>query len=132
MLAAKVQLQKIAFMSKSNDMIWKTKYGRRRIRDEAPTLEEAIVAAQGLSDEIDEQTEIAASLMGLPLAQVRSEILKPAPLRKELPKTVAFVGPATAPRTIVVERKPTRRVGLAMNRTDRPQSRADGFRLAAR
>jgi hypothetical protein len=128
----KVQSWKIGFMSKSNDMIWKTKYGRRRIRDEAPTLEEAIVAAQGLSDEIGEQAEIAASLMGLPLDQVRPEILKAAPLRKEVSKTVAFVGSASAPRTIVVERKPSRRVGLTMNRADRPLSRVDGFRSAAR
>ena len=38
----------------------------RRVRQEAPTLEEAILAAQGLSDDLDEQAKIAASLMGLP------------------------------------------------------------------
>ena len=48
-------------MSKNNDKTWKTKYGPRRVKNDAPTLGEAIVAAQGLSDDIDEQAEIAAS-----------------------------------------------------------------------
>ena len=66
-------------MNKNNNDGWNTKYGPRRVRHEAPTLEEAIIAAQGLSDEIDEQAEIAASLMGLPRDQVRAELLKLAP-----------------------------------------------------
>jgi hypothetical protein len=94
---------------KNKKMEWKTKYGPRRVRQEAPTLAEAITAAQGLSDEIEEQAEIAASLMGLPREQVHAELLKAAPPRKDLSKSFAFVGPATAPRTIIVERKPTRR-----------------------
>ena len=47
--------------------IWETKYGSRRVRHDPPTLEEAIAAAQGLSDELDEQIEIAAGLMALPV-----------------------------------------------------------------
>ena len=50
--------------------------GRRRVRHEAPTLAEAITAAQGLSDELNEQAKIAASLIGLPYDQVRTELLK--------------------------------------------------------
>jgi hypothetical protein len=107
-------------MSKINDKTWNTKYGPRRVRHEAPTLEEAIAAAQGLSDDLNEQAEIAASLIGLPCDQVRTEILKVAPPRKDVIKSVAFVGPASAPRTIVVERKPTRRVISAAARTSRP------------
>jgi hypothetical protein len=97
-------------MSKNNDEVWKTKYGFRRVRHEAPTLGEAIAAAQGLSDELNQQAEIAASLIGLPHDQVRTELLKVAPPRKDVIKSVAFVGPASSPRTVVVERKPTRRM----------------------
>jgi hypothetical protein len=110
-------------MSKNNNQAWKTKYGPRRVREEAPTLEEAIVAAQGLSDELDEQVEIAASLMGMPRDQVRVELLKVAPLRKEPVQSVVFAGPASAPRTIVVERKPSRRV-VSADRLSRPASSA--------
>jgi len=97
-------------MSKSNNQAWNTKYGPRRVRHEMPTLAEAIAAAQGLSDELNEQAEIAASLIGLPCDQVRTALLKVAPPRKDVSKSRVFVGPASAPRTIVVERKPTRRL----------------------
>ena len=39
---------------------WKTKYGSRRVRHDPPTLEEAIIAAQGLTDSVSAQVEIAA------------------------------------------------------------------------
>jgi hypothetical protein len=97
-------------MSKNNQQTWKTKYGPRRVRVDAPTLQEAITAAQGLSDNIDEQTEIAASLMGVSRDEARTELLKFAPPRKDILRTVAFTGPASAPRTVVVERKPSRRL----------------------
>lgn len=97
-------------MKKNNSKAWNTKYGVRRVRDEAPTLEEAIVAAQGLSDDIDEQTDIASALMGLPQDEVRTALKKLPPPPKEPLRTVTFAGPASAPRTVVVERKPTRRI----------------------
>ena len=31
---------------------WKTKYGPRRVRHDPPTLEEAIFAARGLTDDV--------------------------------------------------------------------------------
>jgi hypothetical protein len=88
--------------------VWKTKYGPRRVRHDPPTLAEAIAAARGLTDDVQQQVEIAASLMDLPAEQVRPEVLKTATLRKDH-STVAFVGRAGAPRTVVVERKPSRR-----------------------
>jgi hypothetical protein len=103
-------------MSNSNDKAWKTKYGPRRVRQDLPTLEEAIFAAQGLSEDLDEQAAIAASLMGLPVTQVRSTLAKTPPARKEPLKTVLFAGPALAPRTVVVERKPTRRISAGAQR----------------
>ena len=43
--------------------IWDTKDGRRRVRRDPPTVEEAVQAAQGLTEELSEQIEIVASLM---------------------------------------------------------------------
>lgn len=103
---------RLKYMSKNNDQAWNTKYGPRRVRHEVPTLEEAIAAAQGLADGLNEQVEIAASLIGLPHDQVRTELLKLVPPRKDIIKSVVFTGPASAPRTIVVERKPARRLNL--------------------
>ena len=51
--------------------VWKTKYGPRRVRKDPPTLQEAIAAARGLTDDIGEQVEIAASLMEVPHEQVK-------------------------------------------------------------
>jgi hypothetical protein len=88
--------------------VWKTKYGPRRVRRDPPTVAEAVAAARGLTDDVQEQIEIAASLMDLPPEQVKPEVLKAASVRKET-NTVAFVGRAGAPRTVVVERVPSRR-----------------------
>lgn len=103
-------------MSKNNNDTWNTKYGKRRVRDEKPTLAEAIEAARGFIDDLDQQAEFAASLMGMPVDKVRTEILKLAPPRKEVNKSVVFTGSSTAPRTIVVERKPSRRIIPAASR----------------
>jgi hypothetical protein len=83
-------------MSKNNDEVWKTKYGFRRVRHEAPTLGEAIAAAQGLSDELNQQAEIAASLIGLPRDQVHTELLKVAPPSKNVIRSLAFGGSVLA------------------------------------
>jgi hypothetical protein len=88
--------------------VWHTKYGPRRVRHDPPTLAEAVAAARGLTDDVAQQIEIAASLMDLPPEQVRDEVLKAARPRAET--TVAFVGRPGAPRTVVVERKPSRRL----------------------
>lgn len=89
--------------------IWETKYGSRRVRHDPPTLEEAIAAAQGLSDELDEQIEIAAGLMALPLEAVRAEVLKAAKPVK-LARVVMAPSCEGATRTVIVERKPSRRL----------------------
>lgn len=89
---------------------WKTKYGPRRVRHEPPALAEAIEAARGMTDDLDAQVEFAASLMDLPADQVRAAIIKAGAPRPER-RTVAFTGRGGA-RAVVVERKPSRRVGL--------------------
>ncbi len=114
--------ERLEFMNKNNQTTWVTKHGTRRVRNDAPTLDQAIVAAQGLTDNLGEQAEIAAALMGLPLDEVRAALVKMGPAPKEPVQTVAFAGPASAPRTVVVERKPSRRIGAPADRTGRPAS----------
>ena len=88
---------------------WNTKYGPRRVRHDPPTLDEAIFAARGLTDDLDQQVEIAAGLMDMPLDEVRAVLVKtPAPRKNTA--TVAFTGRAGTHRAVVVERKPTRRL----------------------
>jgi hypothetical protein len=86
---------------------WDTKYGSRRVRHDPPTLDEAVAAAQGLSDELNEQIEIAAGLMDLPVELVRAEVLKSASPRHAA-RVVTATGREGAGRTVIVERK-TRR-----------------------
>jgi hypothetical protein len=110
-------------MSKNKATPWKTKYGARRVRAEEATIEEAIAAAQGLSDDRDEQVEIASSLMGLPKEQVRVALLYLAPARKEITRSVMATGPAMRQRAVVVESKRPRRAAAAMQ-GNRPAMRS--------
>lgn len=87
---------------------WNTKYGPRRVRHDPPTLKEAIAAAQGLSDQLQDQIEIAAGLMDLPVDEVRAEVLKSAPARGAA-RIVAASGREGGPRSVIVERKISRR-----------------------
>jgi hypothetical protein len=89
--------------------VWKTKYGTRRVRYDPPTLKEAIAAARGLTDELQQQAEIAAALMDLPVEDVRTELLKLAPPRNST-QIVMSNGREGAARTVIVERKASRRV----------------------
>lgn len=87
--------------------IWKTKYGLRRVRNDPPTLDEAIAAARDLTDDPQQQAEIAASLMAVPVETVQERLAK-APVRRQPTATVTFAG-RTGARAVVVERKPARR-----------------------
>ena len=89
---------------------WKTKYGSRRVRNEPPALAEAIEAARGMTDDLDQQVEFAASLMDMPADQVRAAIIKAGSPRQDR-RSIAFTGRGGA-RAVVVERKPSRRIGL--------------------
>jgi hypothetical protein len=74
----------------------------RRTRQEPPTLDEAIFAAQGLGRTPDEQAAIAAMLMGLPEAEVRPHVPRVAavarPVQERIPGRPA----------VIVERRGTR------------------------
>jgi hypothetical protein len=85
---------------------WETKDGRRRVRRDPPTVEEAVVAAQGLTDDLKEQTEIVASLMEVPVEQVRGVVLRMGQ-RKDVDR-VTVTGRVGAPRAVVVERRTLR------------------------
>jgi hypothetical protein len=87
--------------------VWDTKDGRRRVRQDPPTLEEAVLAAQGLSDELAEQIEIVASLMEVSTDEARGAVLRMGQ-RKDV-SHMTIVGRAGAPRAVVVERRVTRR-----------------------
>lgn len=86
---------------------WNTKYGTRRVRHDPPTLKEAIAAAQDLSDKLQDQIEIAAGFMDLPVDEVRAEVLKSAPTRQAA-RIVTSNGREGASRTVIVERKSRR------------------------
>ena len=86
---------------------WKTKYGLRRVRHDPPTLEDAIFAARGLTDDEQEQVAIAASLMELPAEDVRAALSKSPPARN--PATTVFPTRGGTHRSVVVERKTPRR-----------------------
>jgi hypothetical protein len=98
---------------------WKTKYGPRRVRHDPPTLEEAIFAARGLTDDIEQQIEIAAGLMEVSADEVRAALKKSPPPRKPA-ATVAFTSRGGTERSVVVERKTPRRT------IARPASRSFG------
>jgi hypothetical protein len=96
-------------MSTSAGTTWNTKYGRRRVRHDPPTLDEAISAARDLTDDVEDQVAIAAGLMELPLEEVRAVLKKSPPPRKPV-ATVAFTNRGGMHRSVVVEHKPSRRL----------------------
>ena len=87
---------------------WNTKYGTRRVRRDPPTLEEAIFAAAGMTDDVREQAEIAASLMGVPVKTVQAELAKPA-YRMSRPKRLIEFTRGNQRAVVVEHRSPRRR-----------------------
>jgi hypothetical protein len=57
---------------------WKTKWGVRRVRLDSPTVEEALIAAESLAADPAQRAEIAATLMGVPVDEVRALAAKQA------------------------------------------------------
>ena len=89
---------------------WISKYGPRRVRRDPPTLDEAIFAAIGITDDQEAQAEIAASLMGLPVESVQAEVRKVARISARS-TTRVIAGEPGAQRLIVVERRVIRKFG---------------------
>jgi hypothetical protein len=96
-----------------------------RVKYLPPTIEEAIFAAQGLTDDLEQQAAIAADLMEVPAAEVLAKLQagaakRPAPGRLTL-KTPqvnqVFVSRRSGvERAVVVERKPSRFRQPTLNR----------------
>jgi hypothetical protein len=55
---------------------WMTKWGSRKVREVPPTLEEAFAAAECLTEDFGQKIEIAASLMGMPVEDVKAQAIK--------------------------------------------------------
>src|SRR5262249_20282408 len=96
---------------------WNTKYGPRRVRRDPPTLDEAIFAATGITDDQDSQAEIAAALMGMPLDVVQAEVKKQSRMAaRGGGVTRVIAGEQGAQRSVVVERRVVRRIATAAKR----------------
>ena len=89
---------------------WNTKYGTRRVRRDPPTLDEAIFAAMGITDDQEAQAEIAASLMGRPIESVTGEVKKAGRISARS-STRVIAGEQGAQRSVVVERRVIRKFG---------------------
>ncbi len=89
---------------------WQTKYGPRRVRRDPPTLEEAIFAAVGITDDLEQQAEIASALMGLPYEDVLAEVKKTSRTMARS-ATRVITGEQGAQLAVVVERRVVRRFG---------------------
>jgi hypothetical protein len=82
-----------------------------RTRYEPPTLDEAVFAAQGMSDVISEQVEIVAMLMGVSQEEASRSVMQRSRPQRTIARTVLSRRTGTE-RTVVVERKPTRRISM--------------------
>lgn len=81
-----------------------TPQGRRVTRVEPPALDEAIIAAQGLTDDIEGQIEIAAQLMGMSEDEVRPVVLQSAAQTRR-PERAHSIERADGAKVVVVERR---------------------------
>lgn len=81
--------------------------GRRVTRVDAPALEEAIIAAQGLTDDIESQIEISCQLMGMSDDEVRPAVLQAAAQPRRAERIPSFER-VEGPKVVVVERRRSR------------------------
>jgi hypothetical protein len=93
--------------------VWDTKDGRRRVRRDPPTIDDAVLAAQGLTEEVGEQAEIVASLMQVSPEEAKGAVLRMGQ-RKDVDRITITARPArpgqiNAARAVVVERRTPRR-----------------------
>ena len=73
-----------------------------RVKNEPPTLQEAMAAAGGMVDELDQQVELAAMLLGVELTPDTMKALSAARPRGNVVDIAVRGGAA---RTVVVEKK---------------------------
>lgn len=97
-----------------------------RVKNEPPTLEEAMIAAVGMSDEPAMQLEIAASLLGLTLD---AEAVKALNAAKPRGNVIDISTQGGAARTVVVEKKRTIRAPVSKPTAVVPRAFAGQLRL---
>jgi hypothetical protein len=88
--------------------VWETKDGLRRVRRDPPTIDDAVLAAQGLAEDLEGQIEIVVALMSVPAEEARRAVLK----MRRPDSRLTIPGRCGATRAVVVERKSPRRVTI--------------------
>ena len=89
--------------------VWMTKYGSRRVKRNPPSIEEALAAAECLTQDLNSKVDLAAELIGLPREEVLAVAVKAG--KRRTITAAPGVGPRAAPaRTVIVEYKAQRRV----------------------
>lgn len=88
---------------------WKTKWGPRRVKQAPATLDEALIAAESLTEDFEQKVAIAASLMGAPIEEVRALAAKQSAHARGRPTVVAGRS-----RAVVVEYKRPRPIRAPM------------------
>jgi hypothetical protein len=86
--------------------VWETKDGLRRVRRDPPTVDDAVLAAQGLTEDLEGQIEIVVALMSVPPDEARRAVLK----MRRPDSRLTIPGRGGLARAVVVERKSPRRV----------------------
>jgi hypothetical protein len=86
--------------------VWETKDGLRRVRRDPPTVDDAVLAAQGLTEDLEGQIEIVAALMSVTAEEARRAVLQ----TRRLDSLLTIAGRGGVARAVVVERKSPRRV----------------------
>ncbi len=86
--------------------IWETKDGLRRVRRDPPSVDDAVLAAQGLTEDLQGQIEIVTALMSIPAEEARRAVLK----MRRSDSRLTVSGRGGLARAVVVERKSPRRL----------------------
>ena len=86
--------------------VWETKDGLRRVRRDPPTVDDAVLAAQGLTEDLEGQIEIVAALMSVTVEEARRAVLQ----TRRSDSLLTIAGRGGVARSVVVERKSPRRV----------------------
>jgi hypothetical protein len=86
--------------------VWETKDGLRRVRRDPPTVDDAVLAAQGLTEDLEGQIEIVAALMSVTAEEARRAVLR----TRRSDSLLTIAGRGGIARAVVVERKSPRRV----------------------
>jgi hypothetical protein len=92
---------------------WTTKFGQRRVRQEPPSIAEALEAAADISGDSEQQIEIAAGLLGVDAAAVRSVAAKIVRTRQPVVRAPAVAARRSEPRRVVVVEQKRRRFVVA-------------------